>query len=41
MEDYNWQRPHQYNEGWSPAEAEEKLNLLSGNGCPLHTSPER
>ena len=28
---YNWQRPHQYNDGAPPAVAEEKLNLLSGN----------
>ncbi len=28
---YNWERPHQHNEGIPPAKAEEKLNLLSGN----------
>ncbi len=28
---YNWQRPHQFNDGLSPAKAEEKLNSLSGN----------
>lgn len=32
MERYNWQRPHQYNQGWPPAVAEKKFNLLSGNG---------
>jgi len=32
MERYNWQRPHQYNQGQPPAVAEEKLNLLSGIG---------
>lgn len=32
MERYNWQRPHKYNQGQPPAVAEEKLNLLSGNG---------
>lgn len=31
MNYYNWQRPHQHNDGLSPAAAEEKLNLLSGN----------
>ncbi|WP_444936539.1 IS3 family transposase [Microbulbifer sp. JMSA004] len=28
---YNWERPHQHNDGLPPAKAEEKLNLLSGN----------
>ncbi|WKD50559.1 IS3 family transposase [Microbulbifer spongiae] len=28
---YNWERPHQHNDGIPPAKAEEKLNLLSGN----------
>ena len=28
---YNWERPHQHNDGVPPAKAEEKLNLLSGN----------
>jgi len=32
MERYNWQRPHQYNQGQPPSVAEEKLNLLSGIG---------
>jgi len=32
MERYNWQRPHQYNDGIPPSKAEEKLNLLSGIG---------
>ncbi|ONF43316.1 hypothetical protein BTO32_11580 [Marinobacter lutaoensis] len=32
MARYNWLRPHQYNGGVPPAKAEEKLNLLSGNG---------
>lgn len=32
MERYNWQRPHQYNQGLPPGVAEEKLNLLSGIG---------
>lgn len=27
---YNWQRPHQYNGGLPPAEAEENPKLLSG-----------
>lgn len=27
---YNWQRPHQFNEGLPPAVAEEKLNAVSG-----------
>jgi putative transposase len=31
MHYYNWQRPHQNNAGLSPAAAEEKLKLLSGN----------
>ena len=30
MDYYNWQRPHQYNAGLSPAKAEEKLKSLSG-----------
>lgn len=30
MRYYNWQRPHQYNGGLPPAEAEEKPKLLSG-----------
>ena len=30
MDYYNWQRPHQYNDGLPPAEAENRLNLLSG-----------
>jgi putative transposase len=30
MERYNWQRPHQYNNGLAPATAEANLNLLSG-----------
>jgi len=30
MERYNWRRPHQFNEGWAPAVAEEKLNAMSG-----------
>jgi putative transposase len=28
---YNWERPHRYSSGLSPAAAEEKLNSLSGN----------
>lgn len=32
MDHYNWQRPHQHNDGLPPAEAENRLNLLSGNG---------
>lgn len=27
---YNWQRPHQFNDGLAPAVAEEKLNAVSG-----------
>ncbi|WP_156948493.1 integrase core domain-containing protein, partial [Marinobacterium jannaschii] len=30
MERYNWQRPHQYNNGLPPAKAEEDPILLSG-----------
>jgi len=30
MERYNWRRPHQFNEGQTPAVAEEKLNSVSG-----------
>ena len=30
MQWYNWQRPHQFNEGLPPAVAEEKLNAVSG-----------
>ncbi|MER1087857.1 IS3 family transposase [Pseudomonas aeruginosa] len=32
MHRYNWIRPHQFNDGLPPAEAEEKLNPLSGMG---------
>lgn len=28
---YNWQRPHQHNDGIPPGKVEEKLNLLSGS----------
>ncbi len=28
---YNWERPHQQNDGFPPAKVEENLNLLSGN----------
>ena len=31
MSYYNWERPHQHNDGVPPAKAEENLNLLSGN----------
>lgn len=31
MDYYNWQRPHQYNDGLPPAVSEKKLNSLSGN----------
>lgn len=31
MDYYNWQRPHQYIGGLSPANAEERLKPLSGN----------
>lgn len=31
MSYYNWQRPHQYNNGLSPAQAEKQLKQLSGN----------
>lgn len=27
---YNWQRPHQFNNGLAPAVAEEKLRTVSG-----------
>ncbi len=30
MDHYNWQRPHQYNDGLPPAKAENRPNLLSG-----------
>ena len=30
MQQYNWRRPHQFNEGSAPAVAEEKLNAVSG-----------
>jgi len=32
MNQYNWQRPHQFNEGLPPAIAEEKLKTVSGIG---------
>lgn len=30
MHRYNWIRPHQFNGGLAPAQAEEKLNVVSG-----------
>jgi putative transposase len=27
---YNWIRPHQFNNGLAPAQAEKKLNVVSG-----------
>ncbi|MGL5339138.1 MAG: IS3 family transposase, partial [Aeromonas veronii] len=30
MDYYNWRRPHQYNDGISPAKAEERPNQVSG-----------
>ncbi|MGZ0700652.1 IS3 family transposase [Pseudomonas piscis] len=30
MQRYNWQRPHQFNDGLAPAVAEERLNAVSG-----------
>ncbi|HHT8968329.1 TPA: integrase core domain-containing protein, partial [Burkholderia cenocepacia] len=30
MHRYNWIRPHQFNDGLTPAVAEEKLNAVSG-----------
>lgn len=30
MQQYNWQRPHQFNDGLAPAVAEERLNSVSG-----------
>jgi putative transposase len=30
MHRYNWIRPHQFNNGLAPAQAEEKLNVVSG-----------
>lgn len=33
---YNWERPHQQNDGVAPAKAEESLDLRSGNSCALH-----
>ena len=35
MDYYNNRRPHSYNNGLTPAAAENKLNLLSGNTWPL------
>jgi putative transposase len=32
MNQYNWQRPHQFNKGLPPAIAEEKLKTVSGIG---------
>lgn len=31
MDYYNWQRPHQFNDGMQPAKAEKQFNSLSGN----------
>lgn len=30
MQQYNWRRPHQFNQASAPAVAEEKLNAVSG-----------
>uniref|UniRef100_UPI003D1A0157 integrase core domain-containing protein n=1 Tax=Aeromonas hydrophila TaxID=644 RepID=UPI003D1A0157 len=30
MDYYNWRRPHQHNDGIPPAEAENRLNCVSG-----------
>jgi len=30
MHRYNWIRPHQFNHGLTPAQAEKKLNVVSG-----------
>jgi len=30
MNYYNWRRPHQHNDGIPPAEAENRLNSVSG-----------
>ncbi|MFM5585277.1 integrase core domain-containing protein, partial [Aeromonas veronii] len=30
MDYYNWRRPHQYNDGIPPAQAEERPNQVSG-----------
>jgi putative transposase len=30
MHRYNWIRPHQFNNGLAPAQAEKKLNVVSG-----------
>ena len=30
MHRYNWIRPHQFNAGLAPAQAEKKLNVVSG-----------
>ncbi|VEF77778.1 ISPsy24, transposase orfB [Pseudomonas chlororaphis] len=30
MHRYNWIRPHQFNGGLAPAQAEKKLNVVSG-----------
>ena len=30
MDYYNWRRPHQHNDGLPPAEAENRLNRVSG-----------
>ncbi len=30
MHHYNWIRPHRFNNGLAPAQAEEKLNVVSG-----------
>ena len=32
MHRYNWIRPHQFNGGLTPAQAEKKLNVVSGIG---------
>jgi len=31
VEPYNWKRPHQYNQGWPPTVAEEKLDLATAD----------
>ncbi|AZE52999.1 Transposase InsO for insertion sequence element IS911 [Pseudomonas synxantha] len=36
MHRYNWIRPHQFNGGLAPAQAEEKINVVSKISRPLH-----
>ncbi|CAI8762605.1 hypothetical protein EMIT0P171_160009 [Pseudomonas sp. IT-P171] len=38
MHRYNWIRPHQFDDGFAPARADEKLSVVSGISWPLQNA---